>query len=186
MTFDNFLEKLNKLDKKLWVDTAHRVYPYSKEFCGSGLYYGQDRKDRGVPDSLTSSIMSADKVQKFLMTGYIMGVPHNYVSECTIIGIDGRKLADYGYPVGNMLGQSGKFFDSDFIEQIRAEQPDAIDEKILSKGYRAIASEICFYFPKLTRKARELFRCEIEPGRNVFPKRYLDFSVASPNSRILD
>lgn len=152
MLFTYFHEYLQKLNPNLWVDVDHQITPYHKDFPHAGLYHNDT---------------------------YIMGVPHNEVPEYTLTAINGYRLSMLDYPVGNMSGGSGKFYDSDFIENIRAKDPGAIEERILAKGYKAIISELVKRNLVPRRKASHIFRCDLDPSRNIFPKRYIDISFTN-------
>jgi hypothetical protein len=149
MLFVNFYDHLQKLNPRIKIDCEHQVTPYHKDWPMAGLYV--DNK-------------------------YIMGVSHQEVPEFTLIAINGRKLRAAGYPVGDMIGKSNKFFDSDFIENIRKKDPDALDERVLAKGYRSILAELVKRKAIDKMQAEFLFGVTIEPNRPTFPKRYLDLT----------
>lgn len=65
-----FREKLQKLNKRLWVDVTNRAYPYHKDFPTAGLYHD---------------------------TEYLMAVGHNIVPEYTIIEKNTERVLAPGY-----------------------------------------------------------------------------------------
>ena len=147
MLFCDFHSKLKKLNRGLWVDVDRQNLIYDKDFPHAGLYYG-------------------DK--------FIMGVPHNYVPEYTISGVDTEKLELEGYPMGDVVNGSGKFLDKDFIENIKENDPTAFECRILAKGYRAILAHLVNKGYINKDRAEKEFGFTIEPSRMHFPRRYID------------
>lgn len=150
----NFMEKLQKIDSGFYLDTKHRLCPYHPDFGFSGLYHN-------------------DK--------YLFAIPHNDIPELTICSLSGAELRTQGYACSDMDGTTSNFYDKEFIDKVNAIDRRVINERcetrILARGYLAAVSELVKrgFFSK--QKARLVFKCEVEPNRNEFPKRYLDWEA---------
>jgi hypothetical protein len=99
-----------------------------------------------------------------------MGVPHQYVPEYSIYGLEGERLKRYRKMP---LLEPGRFLDQEWVDKTRQELPQAINDKPVWKGYRAILAELVSLGFIDKKRAERLFGIQIEPNRKTFPRRYL-------------
>lgn len=146
MLFPIFHHKLKQLNRRLHVDCDREIKPYHKNFPIAGLYL--DGK-------------------------YLFGVSHQNVYEHTIIALNAKKLAYHGY-FCSATGDSGNIINADWVENIRSHEVGAIDERILSRGYMAIVSQLVQSKHVSKKRAEDIFGFEVFEHQHDFPKRYLD------------
>lgn len=98
-----------------------------------------------------------------------MGVPHSFVPEHTIEGVDSKNLEMFGFSTV----EKDCFYDTDYIENVKVENNKAVEGRVLAKGYIAILSELVAKNMVDRRAAEREFGTSLEPNRKVFPKRYI-------------
>jgi len=114
----------------------------------------------------------------YLGAKYIFGVPHREVHEHSTFGVDTKTLRQHGYR-GLPDNDKGKFLDFDFVSKVRKENPKAIEDRILSRGYRFILSKLVKFGHISKTKAEKIFGVTLEPDKpdNAWIRRYLAIGI---------
>lgn len=147
MLIGDFKSKLKKLNPNLWIDENNSQCPYHKDFTIAGLYNG---------------------------TKFVMGVNQREIYPYSILAVNAYQLELEGFKKGEFTGTSGQWIDNDFVDKARSVSKDAVDERLLSRGYDQILKSLILRGLVNKEKAERLFGISINLKDPYFKRRYID------------